>query len=233
MLQDAILLIGLLLLVMVLAPEFILAAMQEKYDIVYFNLIQFPFSSAMILVLTLTLALFAFNLSLAYRRDNSASKIRLRSLVFSNFCLLVWFVVRVQESFGIKNEFVVFSALMFSMPTIPIFSAFYDVFDRLSPKIQWALRFIGIVFGLGSQSIWDIIDFIQGVPLSHPFLVVALLASVSVCLSSAIGKLRSYRPNIDTPRRVRLWRFTIIVAVVVLLVIATLLYAHAAISVYL
>lgn len=232
-LQDALMLLALLPPVMILAPVYILEVMNSRYDIVYFNMIQFPFSSAMILVLTLTFALFAFNLSLANRRDNSASRIQLSSLVFSNFSLLVWFVLLVQQRFGIKSEFIVFSALMFSMPTIPIFSAFYDAFDRLSPKIKWTLKIMGLVFGLGSQSIWDVWAFFQGAVLSHPFLVIALFSSLCVCLSSAMGREWSYRPNIDTPQRVRLWTFAIIALVVVLLVIVTLLYTHAAIVVYL
>jgi hypothetical protein len=233
MLKDSLLLVNLLLAAAVLAPVYILEVMNQRYDIVYFNIIQFPFSSAMIFVLTLTFALFAFNLSLANRPDNSASRMQLSSLVFSNFSLLVWFVLLVQERFGIKSEFMVFSALMFSMPTIPIFSAFYDAFDRLSPKIKWALRIIALVFGLGPQSIWDIRDFFQGAALSHPFLVVALLSSLCVCLSSAMGKEWSYRPNIDTPQRVRPWIFASIALIVILLVTITLLYTHAAIVVYL
>jgi hypothetical protein len=231
-LQDALLLLALLPPVMIFAPVYILEVLNSRYDIVYFNMIQFPFSSAMILVLTLTFGLFAFSLSFANRRDNSPSNIQLSSLVFSNFSLLVWFVLLVQERFGIKSEFIVFSALMFSMPVIPIFSAFYDAFDRLSSRTKWGLRIIALVFGLGPLSIWDIRDFFQRAVLSHPFLVVALLSSLCVCLSSAIGKEWSYRPNVDTPR-LRLWMFAIMTSIVLLLVVVTLLYTHAAIFVYL
>jgi len=226
-------LVAVVVVSMFLAPYFTFYAFAQTYDIVYLDQIRFPFSSGMIVLLSATLGLLSFNLGLPWRSkdfvaNSHVSMVACWRPVEVNFSLIAWLVLLIQR-FAISNQFMAFSILLISTTIIPIFSQFYPLFQKVPRRVMQALRLLGLS---SLATILGFLDFLAGFPLSHPFLVVALFSSVAVCLSSPLGKVWSRYPDFTSCPQTGRWRYALMASLVVLGVLLTWFYSHAAISVW-
>jgi hypothetical protein len=216
-----------------LAPQFTFIAFNQAYDIVYFDVARFPFSSGMTVFVATTLGLLSFNLGAALSRARSSVEVRTSaltcwSLVGVNFSLIGWLVLLMQR-FGIANQSVAFGVLLVGTAVIPIFSQFQHLFKKLPRRIKSGLELLG----LGSlATVLGILELLTGFPLWHSFLVVTLCSSVAVCLSSTLGKVFSDYVDFAFPVRRSRWLHLIPALLIAVGVLLTWFYSHTAISVW-
>jgi len=216
-----------------LAPQFTLIAFSQAYDIVYFGIVRFPFSSGMTVLVATTLGLLSFNLGAVLSRARSSVRVRMSaltcwSLVRVNFSLIAWLVLLMQR-FGIANQSIAFGVLLAATAVIPIFSQFQHLFKKLPSRITSGLELLG----LGSlATVLGILEFLTGFPLWHPFLIVTFCSSVAVCLSSTLGKVFSDYIDFASPVRRSRWIYLVPVLLIAVGVLLTWFYSHAAISVW-
>jgi len=233
------LLLGLVLILvssMWLVPLLTFLAFRETYDIVYFDPIRFPFSLAITVLLSITLGLMSYNLRTAWSHgaiEEKRSQSTCWHMVGVNFSLIGW-VVQILQHLGLTNEPVAFGILLISTTSIPIFSQVQGFLEKLLRTHPGAMRKIQYV-GLGTlATAVGILDFLTGYPLWHPFLVVALWSTMGACISSTIGQCYSY--GYDTGGRTTrsMWAWlSLAVLLLVLLVVLTWFYSHAAVSAWL
>ncbi len=218
-----------------IAPEYTLVRFAQRYDIVYFDLVAFPFSSAMILFLTATLGLISFNLSAVWGgRESSArrqwSVMGCWKRVSRNWISFLWFVLLLYRAFPTANEYRIFGILMISTLAIPFFGI-YSSLERHHRAVRWL---IGGAAGASLLQIFlDVNDFLAIFAPPHPFAVVPLASFLAVGLASALGEIGT-SPSVSTPSKRRgKWSLALSTVGVVVAVYITWAYSHAAIVVFL
>lgn len=219
-------------------PEFTFASFSITYDIQYFHWLAFPFPSGLVLVLAAASAINSFNLTVGFRRgtrveDGSSLTKTLWTFwspVLWGFSVLTGPVLLVEQQFGGGNQFLAFSVLFCAVLTIPLFSAFYEKFERLPRLLRVIVVFLGLGSFMQASSIRDIT--LQGLSPSHPFQLVALFSAVASCMSSGIGVTSAQYVDLRRVRRRLGWRFYLVVAVLVLLAIVTWYFSSAHYSVW-
>jgi len=223
-------LVAFLFVAAIVAPLFIFHEFAQTYDIWYFDQrIRFSFPSAMIVLLTATSGMVSFNIGLVFRRGDFVAK-TYRSLsqwspVIRNLSIFVGPVLLIQRQLSSADQFMAFSTLLGAIMIVPIL---HPLFQKLPRRYDWLLYFLGLT----SLSIPGILDFLTYFsPFGHPFIVFALCSSVAVCFSSALGEFGSYYLDLRSLTRTRSRSYVAAILLVVLGVVVTWFYSHAAISV--
>jgi len=208
---------GLLCFAISFAPKYILDVFGQTDDIVYFDWIRFPFSSAIIVVVAVTSGMVSFNLGLAFRRESTVAKNHGSmsgswSPVARNFSLFTGLALLIQSQIGDTNPFKAFGTLLGTTMFIPMF---HPWFEKLPRKAKLLLQFIGLTPLIGLREIQEFFASFPPKP-THPLLLVALLSYLAVCLSSALGELGSYHIDLRSLRRTIWWQYTATIFLVAL-----------------
>jgi hypothetical protein len=228
-------LVGVIPFSVALAPQIIYAAFAQAYDIVYVEPLQFAFPSGMILALIVTSGVVAFNFGIAFRREVEMTATPLRQVRFAlglaarNIAVYIAVALVSKQMLGTANQFLAFVLLMTLNMIIPIL---HPVLACLPRKAVKALEIVGISTTL---SIYGVVEFFEGFPLTTPFLVFALAASLLVCISSALGEVGAVSVDLRSMghrlTRRRFFALAVLLILSVLFTLATWVYSHAHIAV--